>query len=1149
MAETKAEDDDEEGFGDFTFASFPNQITVHSDQINSRISTTTDDDEWGDFVEYPSRSDLSSGISHTQSPPISSEPSKPFDPFGFSQDHSTKPSQSMPTVPSRVESERTQWVKPKGALPLSLFGDEEDEDDKSDVVDPSVVDAKDSSADKHVASNGFSSKSSEVDIGFDFKPLTVAQNGFSSDSYSKSEQSNIENGLNSDPVVGSADSSESFGEFKYSFSESGLKQGEEPKVNDLSHSEVGLLSFDGKTQGNEFRSENHIGALPLSIFGDEELETDDSLNSKDIFIQAPQIPSVDSTQKPTENGFNSVGTVSDLNLVNGDDDFDDSSWEFKDGSSQTGAKDQTSLLSPGDAHHNYSNKLKLDNYVDFYCRLKDELCFVARCHLDSLKKARNAASLSGEDVKVAALDVEIQEACKELRQQNIISNDVYSEDHPVRDICLNTFLEVLNEPKFQVLESEYDLLRRLQLAEKDFRSAIELMKHATSILNVLLLGSMEEQTSYISTWSKMASVSAEELKHGAWIWKQSSEKNVQTQILSEPRGKQFIFALGEVYRVVAVIGASARLYKPWILSSSVDRTSIYALLEECYAIWSHSGLEEALRSMSDPIDVEYDRKVTALLESIKYIHDLHELTLGDHVFSPQESICQLSALPLGAVPDMKTVVWNGEHYFLTLANLWANLISCDPPNLPRIHSCQPSDLPPPKEKMLDINLFREDKENNPEAIRESQRRRFANVDLVDEVICLDKEWRQRQFELDNLRKDFNKINKEVARLKIAGDDATEMIRNTEENKQLIANKELEVQDARAALYSKLEIIGNLVHDSVPVSNDEANNAIIRSWGEKRLEPKLKNHVEVVELLGIADTKKGSNVAGGRGFYLKGDGVRLNQALINFGLDFLEKRGYTLLQTPFFMRKDIMAKCAQLAQFDEELYKVTGEGDDKYLIATSEQPLCAYHLEDWIHPSQLPLRYAGYSSCFRKEAGSHGRDTLGIFRVHQFEKVEQFCITSPNGNESWDMHEEMIKNSEEFYKMLNIPYQVVAIVSGALNDAAAKKYDLEGWFPASNTYRELVSCSNCTDYQSRRMEIRYGQKKGNEQAKQYVHMLNSTLTATERTMCCILENYQKEDGVEIPEVLQQFMGGKTFLPFKTHLPFKTQPAKEVKGKNK
>ncbi|KAG8375150.1 hypothetical protein BUALT_Bualt10G0070500 [Buddleja alternifolia] len=443
--------------------------------------------------------------------------------------------------------------------------------------------------------------------------------------------------------------------------------------------------------------------------------------------------------------------------------------------------------------------------------------------------------------------------------------------------------------------------------------------------------------------------------------------------------------------------------------------------------------------------------------------------------------------------------------------------------------------------MLDINLFREEKGGNPEKIRESQRRRYANVDLVDEVIELDKVWRQRQFELDGLRTDRNKLSKEIARLKISGQDASGMIATTEENRELTTKKEAEVQEALAAVQSRLGTIGNLVHDSVPFNNDEANNAVIRSWGERRTEPKLKNHVDLVELLGIADIKKGANVAGGRGFYLKGDGVRLNQALINFGLDFLEKRGYTALQTPFFMRKDIMAKCAQLAQFDEELYKVTGEGDDKYLIATAEQPLCAYHIDDWIHPSQMPLRYAGYSSCFRKEAGSHGRDTLGIFRVHQFEKVEQFCITSPNGNDSWEMHEEMLKNSEDFYKMLNIPYQVVAIVSGALNDAAAKKYDLEGWFPASNTYRELVSCSNCTDYQARRLEIRYGQKKSNDKTKEYVHMLNSTLTATERTMCCILENNQKEDGVEIPEVLREFMGGKSFIPFKN------TTSKEAKGK--
>ncbi|XP_020245694.1 serine--tRNA ligase [Asparagus officinalis] len=348
----------------------------------------------------------------------------------------------------------------------------------------------------------------------------------------------------------------------------------------------------------------------------------------------------------------------------------------------------------------------------------------------------------------------------------------------------------------------------------------------------------------------------------------------------------------------------------------------------------------------------------------------------------------------------------------------------------------------------------------------------------------------------------------------------------------MAEKDEEVKLAKTELDAKLMTIGNLVHDSVPVSNDEANNLVVRTWGERRLEGKLRNHVDLVDMLGIADLKNGATVAGGRGFYLKDEGVLLNIALYNYGLAFLRKRNYNLLHTPFFMRKEVMAKCAQLAQFDEELYKVIGDGDDKYLIATSEQPLCAYHLEDRIYPTSLPIRYAGFSTCFRKEAGSHGRDTLGIFRVHQFEKVEQFCITSPNGNDSWEMHEEMLKNSEDFYQELKLPYQIVSIVSGALNDAAAKKYDLEAWFPASKTYRELVSCSNCTDYQARRLGIGYGQKKNDEQAKQFVHLLNSTLTATERTICCILENYQREDGVEIPEVLRPFMCGIDFLPFKS-----------------
>jgi seryl-tRNA synthetase len=275
-------------------------------------------------------------------------------------------------------------------------------------------------------------------------------------------------------------------------------------------------------------------------------------------------------------------------------------------------------------------------------------------------------------------------------------------------------------------------------------------------------------------------------------------------------------------------------------------------------------------------------------------------------------------------------------------------------------------------------------------------------------------------------------------------------------------------------------------------------------------------------------KKGVGVSGHRGYFLKGVGVQLNLALINYGLSFLMKKNFVPLQTPFLMNKEPMGKTAQLEEFDEALYKVVGGDEDKYLIATSEQPISAYHQGEWLDPKILPLKYGGYSTCFRKEAGAHGKDTWGIFRVHQFEKIEQFCITDPE--KSWDMHEEMLKNAEEFYQSLNIPYRVVNIVSGALNNAAAKKYDLEGWLPSYGEYRELVSCSNCTDYQSRALEIRMGVKKQGDHQKRYVHMLNATLCATTRTICAILENYQTPDGIVVPEVLQPFMGGLKLIPF-------------------
>lgn len=435
--------------------------------------------------------------------------------------------------------------------------------------------------------------------------------------------------------------------------------------------------------------------------------------------------------------------------------------------------------------------------------------------------------------------------------------------------------------------------------------------------------------------------------------------------------------------------------------------------------------------------------------------------------------------------------------------------------------------------MLDINLFRTDKGGDPELVRESQRRRFADVSLVDKIIELDAEWRQVRFGLDQLNKEFNALNKEIATVRKAGGNSDELQEKSKQLKGSILEAEEKEKDVIKQRDAKVVLIGNIVHDSVVISKDEANNAIVKTFGEPRQEEKLYNHVDLVQLLGIVNLEAGTEVAGGRGYYLTNEGVLLNQALISYALQFVCKRGFAPVHTPFFMRQEIMAECAQLSQFDDELYKVTGEGEDKYLIATSEQTLCAMHRKGWFEKADLPVKYVGYSTCFRKEVGSHGRDTLGIFRIHQFEKVEQFMITTPEGNASWEAMEEMLTNAEDFYQSLNLPYRVVNIVSGELNNAAAKKYDLEAWFPASKTFRELVSCSNCLDYQSRRLDIRMRTPKaaGGDASKQFVHMLNSTLSATERTLCCLLENHQTPDGVVVPEVLRPWVMGMEFIPFR------------------
>ncbi|KAL7748398.1 Cytosolic seryl-tRNA synthetase [Sorochytrium milnesiophthora] len=446
--------------------------------------------------------------------------------------------------------------------------------------------------------------------------------------------------------------------------------------------------------------------------------------------------------------------------------------------------------------------------------------------------------------------------------------------------------------------------------------------------------------------------------------------------------------------------------------------------------------------------------------------------------------------------------------------------------------------------MIDINLLRADKGGNPDLVRASCKKRGQDPKVVDDIIALDNEWKSARFDLDEIKKKINAVQKQIGQKMKAKEDASELLaqkKQHEEESERLTERE---KAADEALRSTLITVGNLVHESVIDSKNEDNNEVVRTWNKDGKQPEkntsILSHHEVLTRIDGYDPERGVRVAGHRGYFLTGDGVDLILGLVQYGLAFLKSRGYKKLMTPYFMNKEVMARTAQLSQFDEELYKVTGETDDKYLIATSEQPISAFHAGEWVNEESLPLRYAGFSSCFRKEAGAHGKDTWGIFRVHQFEKVEQFVLTDPE--KSWEMLEEMLKTSEDFYQSLGLSYRVVSIVSGALNNAAAKKYDLEAWFPFQGEYKELVSCSNCTDYQSRRLEIR-------EREKKYVHCLNATLTAAERTLCCILENWQTETGVVVPEPMRPFMGGQDFIPYTVELKGKVKSHEKDKNLKK
>jgi len=425
--------------------------------------------------------------------------------------------------------------------------------------------------------------------------------------------------------------------------------------------------------------------------------------------------------------------------------------------------------------------------------------------------------------------------------------------------------------------------------------------------------------------------------------------------------------------------------------------------------------------------------------------------------------------------------------------------------------------------LLDIRLVRE----APEKIRENLRQRGMpeKIGELDRLLQLDADWRREQAEADRLRKRRNEITQMIASARRKGQDVLALLKEAETIPEQIKAIEARVDNYKQQIDQILLNLPNLVHESVPVGKDENDNVEMKKWGtipSFRFKP--LDHIDLGLRHDVIDMEKAGRVAGARFYYLRDDLVELNIALIHYGLDFIASKGFQLFQPPYLLHRNVVAGAVALADFEDVIYKV--EGEDLYLLATAEHALLAFHADEIIDGANLPMHYAGVSPCFRKEAGAHGRDTKGIFRVHQFEKVEQFIYSRPE--DSWNLHEELLRNLEEFWQSLRLPYRVVNVCTGDLGTVAAKKYDLEAWLPGQGKYREMASCSNCTSYQSVRSRIRYREKPS--EPTRYLHTLNSTLVATERAIVAILENYQKPDGtIQVPEVLMNYMGGQETIP--------------------
>jgi len=447
--------------------------------------------------------------------------------------------------------------------------------------------------------------------------------------------------------------------------------------------------------------------------------------------------------------------------------------------------------------------------------------------------------------------------------------------------------------------------------------------------------------------------------------------------------------------------------------------------------------------------------------------------------------------------------------------------------------------------------------NEPEVLRWSQRVRGEDPEVVDKALEYDKKWRMLSKKLDELRHERNKITRTIGLTKNP-EERARLIEQAKLISQEIKNLENEVKKALEQRNSLLLSIPNIVHESVPKGASDEDNIPVFFYGKPKVwkgflelfkkqtkgfkvdfelvDEKPLSHYELGYKLGLVDTERAARVAGSRFFYLYEDLVWLDIALTLYAMDFLTKRGYTLVLPPFMLTGDAYRGVTSLEDFKDSIYKI--ENANLYLIATAEHPLASMFMNEVLEEKELPLRIAGISPCFRKEAGAHGKDTKGIFRVHQFNKVEQFIFSLPE--DSWQMHEELINNAIELWRNLGIPFRIVNVCTGDLGIVAAKKYDLEAWMPGQGRYREMVSCSNCTDYQSYRLNIRYAEKRGYP-TKGFVHTLNSTAIATTRTITAIMENYQLEDGViAIPDVLKPYLEMFKKAPHDYIYPLKRPP---------